>query len=205
MDEDNQEKLEKEANELDKIMVFIFGSKNNRMYNDLKQMSVYNNEKYLQIIEAACNIYQTQYEKRSRNNNQKGNNNSQKDDDEDNGDKKQELISAHLTMENKDSDDSDNKDDVSNDNSNKDGFVGVHVINNATNMLAIKGSWEPFADDGVESLMAQEDLICCHLTTKLFYESDDEEFSVLDEINLAEHVHHQAFKLYVVIIILWPV
>ena len=46
-------------------------------------------------------------------------------------------------MENKDSDngeDSDNKGDVSDDNSNTDGFVGVHVINNAANMLARKGS-----------------------------------------------------------------
>ena len=31
--------------------------------------------------------------------------------------------------------------------------------------------------------MAEEDLICCHLTTNPFYESDNEEFSVLDEIS----------------------
>ena len=30
--------------------------------------------------------------------------------------------------------------------------------------------------------MAEEDLICCHLTTNLFHESDNEEFSVSDEI-----------------------
>ena len=54
---DNQEKLEKEANELDKSMMFVFGCENNGMQDNLKQMSVYNNEKYPQIIKAACNIY----------------------------------------------------------------------------------------------------------------------------------------------------
>ena len=49
----------------------------------------------------------------------------------------------HLTMEDKNSDDgeeNDDKGDESNNNSNKDGFVGVHLINNAANMLAVNGS-----------------------------------------------------------------
>ena len=44
MDKDDQEKLEKEANELDKSMMFIFGCKNNKMLDNLKQMSIYNDE-----------------------------------------------------------------------------------------------------------------------------------------------------------------
>ena len=142
-DEQKRDEWEKKANELNKSMVFVFGCKKNEMRKDLKRMSAYNNEQYPQTIETACHIYKTQYKKRSGKNNKKGNDNSQKNSDEDNNDKKEGLISAHLTMEDKDNDDgeeSDDEGDESNDNSSKDGFVGVHLINNATNMLAVNGS-----------------------------------------------------------------
>ena len=40
MNEDDQVKLEKEANKLDKSMMFVFGCKNNGMRDDLKRMSL---------------------------------------------------------------------------------------------------------------------------------------------------------------------
>ena len=49
-------------------------------------------------------------------------------------------------------------------------------------MLAIKNSWEPTGDDG-ESLVDEEDVICSHLTTNSHYDSDNESFSVSNEIH----------------------
>ena len=70
-------------------------------------------------------------------------------------------------MEDKSNDDGDENDDngdESDDNSNKDGFVGVHLINNTGEMLAVNGSQEPTEDDGLELLVSEKDLVCCHLT-----------------------------------------
>ena len=66
MNKEDQVKLEKEANKLVKSMMFVFGCKNNGMHDNLKRMSLYENERYPQTIEAACNIYQNQYEKKKQ-------------------------------------------------------------------------------------------------------------------------------------------
>ena len=94
-------------------------------------------------------------------------------------------------MEDKSNDDggeSDNNGDEINDNSNKDGFVRVHLINNTADMLAVDGSWEPTEDDDLELLVGEEDLICCHLTMDPIEESDDKDLSISDETACEPHV-----------------
>ena len=94
-------------------------------------------------------------------------------------------------MENKsddDGDESDNNGDESNDNSNKDGFVRVHSINNAADMLVVDGSWEPTEDDDLELLVSEDNLVCCHLTMDPIEESDDNDLSTSDETACEPHV-----------------
>ena len=95
MSEKDQVRLEKEANKLNKSMMFVLGCKNNGMRDDLKRMSLYGTKKYPWTVEAACNVYRNQYKKKTRK--QKGNEDNQQDNNED--DEKQELISTHLTNE----------------------------------------------------------------------------------------------------------
>ena len=74
------------------------------------------------------------------------------------------------------------------------------MINNAANMLVVNGYWEQTEDDGVESLVDKEDLMCCHLMMDPFDDSDDKEFSVSDETTyepLVETVDEEATSKFV--------
>ena len=82
---------------------------------------------------------------------------------------------------NNDGDESDGNGDESDDDSNEDRFVGMHLINNAADMLVVDGSWEPTEDDDLESLVSEEDLVCCHLTMDPIEESDDKDLSKSDK------------------------
>ena len=106
----------------------------------------------------------------------------------------QDLISNHLTHEQEDDkvDNSDsNNDDESNDNNDTDkdddekskaGFVGIYVIKNAADVLAVEDSCEPGGDDD-ESLVDEEDVICCHLTPYSYCDSGDKDFSVSHDMH----------------------
>ena len=192
MSEKDQVRLEKEANELDKSMMFILGCKNNGMRNDLKCMSLYGTKKYPRTVESACNVYHNQYKKKTRK--QKGNEDDQEDNNEDDENKElisthladeqeedKELISIHLTDEQKD-DNVENNTNDGDDEKSKTGFVGIHVVKNAADVLAVEDFCEPGEDDG-ESLVDKEDVMCCHLTPYSYCDSDDEDFPISHDIH----------------------
>ena len=115
----------------------------------------------------ACNIYPTKYsktEKSTNNNSNKGNDKDQNksdDDGDDNDEKKDGLISAHITGGNKEWMDS----------------AAAILVTHATN----NDMWE-MEGEKISSLVVDNKLICCHMVTPPVDESDIEEPIISDEL-----------------------
>lgn len=73
-------------------------------------------------------------------------------------------------------------------------------MNSAVAMIAAHGldeiRWEPTDDDDLESLVGEEDLVCCHFDMGSIKETDDEDLSQSDDIMCGPTVEIIEKKLY---------